>query len=100
MVIGLGLGFLAIYLVDLAVNRSKALWWPVIPGGILTVVGGLVEADEVGLLVDTSLVWPIVLIGIGAVLLLVQLGRRPDAPDGTARQTGPQGPLEGTHSGQ
>jgi hypothetical protein len=99
VVIGLGLGFLAIYLVDLAVNRSKALWWPVIPGGILTVIGGLAEADAVGLLVDTSLVWPIVLIGIGAVLVLVQLSRRPDAPDGTAGQSGPQAPLEGTQSG-
>ncbi|HEY6608203.1 MAG TPA: hypothetical protein VI277_03315 [Candidatus Limnocylindria bacterium] len=101
VVLGLGLGFLTIYVIDLAVNRSKALWWPLIPGGILTVIGGLVEADNVGLLVDTSLVWPIVLIGAGAVILLVQLGRRRDASQGTGSQgRAPDRAAQGTGSGQ
>jgi hypothetical protein len=39
-VLGLGLGFLGIAVVDRLVRGSApGFWWPVIPGGILTVVG-------------------------------------------------------------
>ena len=31
VVIGLGAGFLSIYLIDLLVRRTSALWWPIIP---------------------------------------------------------------------
>jgi len=42
--LGLGLGFLAIYGVDLIALRSpeRARWWPLIPGAILTVIAGAV----------------------------------------------------------
>ena len=39
-VIGLGVGFLAIYPIDLAVRgRQPGQWWPLIPGGIILFTG-------------------------------------------------------------
>ena len=72
VVLGLGLGFLAIYGVDLIAVRSRerARWWPLIPGGILTVIAGAGGAfgDEGGRAVQQG--WPVVLIVIGGWLLL------------------------------
>lgn len=79
VVIGLGLGFVAIYLIDRVVRGGDAHWWPLIPGGILTVIGVLVEADRQRWLEGMGWLAPVVLIAIGAALILVQLrgGRRP-----------------------
>jgi hypothetical protein len=71
VVFGLALGFLMITPLCYAVAHA-APWWPAIPGGILFVVGlalliggqALVALDVLGLL------WPVVLIVIGAMLLL------------------------------
>ena len=39
-VVGLGIGFLAIYPIDLAARgRQPGQWWPLIPGGIIVVTG-------------------------------------------------------------
>jgi hypothetical protein len=39
-VVGLGIGFLAIYPIDLAVRgRQPGQWWPLIPGGIILATG-------------------------------------------------------------
>ncbi|TMC02880.1 MAG: hypothetical protein E6J35_08105 [Chloroflexi bacterium] len=70
--LGLGLGFLAIYGVDLIALRSpeRARWWPLIPGAILTVIAGAGGAfgDEGGRALQQG--WPVVLIVIGGWLLL------------------------------
>ena len=72
VVLGLGLGFLAIYGVDLATRRSRerARWWPLIPGAILTVIAGAGGAfgDEGGRAIQQA--WPIIFIVVGGWLLL------------------------------
>ena len=72
VVLGLGLGFLAIYAVDLlrGGSRDRARWWPLIPGAILIVIaaGGGAFGDEGARAVERG--WPIILIAIGAWLLL------------------------------
>ena len=72
VVLGLGLGFLAIYGVDLATSRSpqRARWWPLIPGAILIAVAGVGGAfgDEGGRTIQQA--WPVILIVIGAWLLV------------------------------
>ena len=73
--VGLGLGFIAIYLIDLAYSGSTH-WWPLIPGGIL-VVTGLPQGErlfEVG--------WPLILVFIGLAILACASGLtgRRDAP--------------------
>ncbi len=42
IVLGLGLGFLLIFVIDRGLTHagpSEGAWWPLIPGGILTLVG-------------------------------------------------------------
>lgn len=80
IVLGLGLGFLSIWLIGQIVNVARGLWWPLVPGGILAVVGGalLVGGDAVRIL-DY---WGIVLVLIGIVVLwrAFTAGRRPGQP--------------------
>ena len=72
VVLGLGIGFLAIYGVEGATRRSpqRARWWPLIPGAILTIIAGAGGAfgDEGGRTIQQA--WPIILVVIGAWLLL------------------------------
>lgn len=84
VVIGLGLGFLSIYVIDLLVRGSAALWWPIIPGGILAAIGVLIETEQGGLLAGMQWVWPVLLIAVGAFVLLMQLRTRPEEPTATA----------------
>jgi hypothetical protein len=78
VLLGLGIGFLAIYAVDAMVRRSAALWWPVIPGGILATIGVLVGTGREGWLQNAGSWWPAILIVIGALILLSQ--RRSEHP--------------------
>src|SRR5512146_501896 len=52
IVLGLGLGFVSIWVIGQVVNVQRALWWPLVPGGILSVVGGalLVGGDAIRVL--------------------------------------------------
>lgn len=63
--VGVGVGFLLIYVID-AMYRGSTHWWPLIPGGILVVAGtsSLLDAD-VG-----RLLWPALLVLAGVVMLL------------------------------
>jgi hypothetical protein len=72
VLLGLGIGFLTIYAVDAIMRRSEALWWPVIPGGILATIGVLVGTGREGWLENAGSWWPAVLIVIGAMILLSQ----------------------------
>ncbi len=84
VVLGLGVGFLSIYVIDLLVRRTSALWWPIIPGGILTTIGVLIEADRIEILAQLERAWPLILVAVGVLVLLMQLRRRdePTAPGG------------------
>jgi hypothetical protein len=79
VLVGLGAGFLAIYLVDLFVRGNHALWWPIIPGGITLTIGLLLETGSGGTLAGAAPLWPIFLVVIGGALLLRQLATGPRA---------------------
>lgn len=86
VLVGLGAGFLSIYLIDAFVRRSRALWWPIIPGGITLTIGLMLEAGPGGTLVRFAPLWPIVLIVIGAALVLRQVTAGADHPSGPHRE--------------
>ena len=64
--LGLGLGFLAVFLVPLAYER-KSHWWPLIPASVLVLSAFDQTADIARLLFEN---WPIALV-VGGVLLIV-----------------------------
>lgn len=70
VLLGLGLGFLSIYVIDAAGRKAPRGWWPLIPGGVLTLIGLLQAAGGPGVLSSISRWWPVLLIAIGAYLLL------------------------------
>ncbi len=72
--IGLGLGFLAIFVVQLIMARSSH-WWPLVPGSILVLVGVAEGVPQAQTLIEKG--WPLVLVLIGLLILAV-----------TFRQTG------------
>jgi hypothetical protein len=76
VLIGLGLGFGLVFVLDAVMKHTPAPWWPLIPGGILTTIGLVIETGNEGLLADVGWLWPIALIAVGAVLLLTQMTRR------------------------
>ncbi len=67
IVLGLGLGFLSIWVIGAIAHVDRHHWWPVIPGGILTVVGAalLIGGQAVNLL-DY---WGVVIVAIGLIVL-------------------------------
>jgi len=71
VVLGLGLGFLSIFLLDRITRTGPAegYWWPLIPGGILILVG---TASMFPDLTDTilSFGWPLALIVLGVVVIV------------------------------
>ena len=83
-------GFIAIWVVSVLLRRAnrdwpsgaskdaaQALWWPLIPGGILALVSLVVLAEE-GFESDLLRWWPLLLIGAGSVVLISALSRRND----------------------
>jgi hypothetical protein len=69
--IGLGIGFLAIFVIDWLYTRNFR-WWPLIPGGII-VVGGIASANE-NLQTLISRGWPLILVVVGLVILAGAFG--------------------------
>jgi len=72
VVLGLGLGFLAIYAADFLTSGARApgRWWPLIPGALLTVIAGAESTfgAEGARVIEQG--WPILLIAAGAWLLM------------------------------
>jgi hypothetical protein len=67
VVLGLGLGFFGIAVTSALLDLKESHWWPLVPGSILSLIG-------LGLLVsvfDQPLVGPIVLVGVGLLLIAV-----------------------------
>ena len=75
VVLGLGAGFIAIFLVNVLV-QSPASWWPLIPGGILSVVGGTQLAEGAAAGETIARLWPVGLIVAGGIVLAATF-RRP-----------------------
>lgn len=68
MQLGIGLGFLLIYVLDSLVTRTAGGWWPLIPGGILTFVGLAQNTDYIEWFFRGG--WSLVLVAIGLVLVV------------------------------
>ncbi len=64
-VLGLGVGFLLIYVVSLLWER-RSRWWPLIPGALLTLAG----LPEFGWAEDLLDFWPVAIMAVGGVLLV------------------------------
>jgi hypothetical protein len=74
MMLALAGGFLGIWLIGILYRIPRNHWWPLIPGGILTLIG-LVQLSRTE--VEGALrLWPIFLIVIGALVLGRTLARR------------------------
>jgi hypothetical protein len=67
MVLGLGLGFLSIWVIGGLLRVDRHHWWPLIPGGILALIGGSVLADVQGIQVTEA--WPVILVAVGLLVL-------------------------------
>ena len=79
---GLASGFLGVWLVGTLLRMEETHIWPLIPGAILAVVGIVVLAGT-----ETAktfeVLWPVLLIGLGVVVLLAALrGRGSGSPGG------------------
>ena len=71
VLLGLGVGFIAIWVIPL-VYEGKSIWWPLIPGAVLIVVG-LAEGNEaLQRLVEDG--WPLILVLIGLLILAGAFG--------------------------
>jgi hypothetical protein len=71
--VGLGLGFIGIYAVDLLGKRSSRRW-PVIPGVVLVLYGVVKENASLQRLVENG--WPIIIVVAGLVMLLGGVRKR------------------------
>jgi hypothetical protein len=70
---GLGVGFIAIYVID-RLYRGSSPWWPLIPGGILLVRSLVSRNSGVHRYIEVG--WPLVLVIVGLLVLAGAFGRR------------------------
>lgn len=77
--IGLGIGFILIYLIDL-LYRRRSHWWPLIPGVVLILLGLRSWGKAWRFLVSDG--WPLILVIIGVLVLLGAVGRKRKLPQG------------------
>jgi hypothetical protein len=73
----LGWGLISLLSLAIPVGGSRqAMTWPLIPGGIIGLVGVAMLAGEVGLktLQIAGYAWPVILIAIGAYIILKRRG--------------------------
>jgi hypothetical protein len=92
--LGLGLGFLLIMPIQQFVTRQTAHWWPLIPGGILTLTGvGLLLGDAgLTMLSWVGRLWPLAVIGVGIALLYQVLRSQRNASASQPPVTSPSPP--------
>jgi hypothetical protein len=69
--LGLGVGFIAIFLID-TIYRGGSHWWPLIPGGVL-VIASLAQANQT-FQVLFARGWPLILVLVGLVILAGAFG--------------------------
>jgi len=71
VMVGLGVGFIAIYLIALLYERQSH-WWPLIPGAVLLINAFSTFQSLMDFLFDN---WPLALVVIGIIILLSTLRR-------------------------
>jgi hypothetical protein len=67
--LGLGLGFIAIFVLQLIVARQSH-WWPLVPGGLLILVGIAEGVPQAQVLIEKG--WPLILVLVGLLILAGQ----------------------------
>ena len=67
VVLGLGLGFVSIWAIGSLMRLTERHWWPLIPGGILSVVGSALLIG--GQAVDMLDYWGVILVVIGLIVI-------------------------------
>jgi hypothetical protein len=80
--LGLGAGFVSVWLVSGWLALKEHHWWPLVPGLILLAVGAGTAFDAAAL----PLALPVVLVAVGAALIVVaylRQGRRPTSGSST-----------------
>lgn len=95
VLLGLGLGFILVWLLGWAILREKHPW-PLIPGGILGALGALLLAGAWGLQALELLgrFWPAILVVIG-VIVLASAFRAPEKEKVPASEGAPPSPSGG-----
>jgi hypothetical protein len=74
MMLAIAGGFLGIWVIGSIYRLPQNHWWPLIPGGILTLIG-LVQLSRADVTASLRM-WPILLIIGGAFVLARAIGRR------------------------
>lgn len=83
IVLGLGFGFVAIWVISSLMSLKESHWWPLIPGGILLLVGGGLALDL--LTGDASrVVVPAAVVLIGLLVIIVGFTRTSRGQGGTS----------------
>ena len=67
IVLGLGLGFVAIWVIGALMQAAESHWWPIIPGGILSIVGAALLIG--GQAVDVLDYWGVAVVAVGLFIL-------------------------------
>ncbi len=75
--LGLGFGFLAIFLIALLYER-RTDWWPLIPGGVLILLG-VGHFDQMVRFIFRN--WPLALVIAGVLVMIGAFGRRSPRSD-------------------
>lgn len=77
VILGLGLGFLAITLVAPYFHEKRTLW-PLIPAGIMALIGVplLIGGQALNLVAWMGVLWPVILIAVGLMLLFAPRPQR------------------------
>ena len=68
---GIGLGFIAVFLIDL-INNGKSHWWPLIPGGIMIL--SAISRGAFGLRHIFHFTWPVIFIILGLWIIAKSTG--------------------------
>lgn len=68
VLLGLGLGFVGVWLVGTIMRIEETRIWPLVPGAILVVLGFVVLGGPEALTASEWL-WPLLLIGLGVVVI-------------------------------
>ena len=79
---GLGLGFISVWLIGTLMRIRGISVWPLVPGTILVVIGAVVlGGPEAAKTFETA--WPVLLIGLGIIVLIAALRGHGPGPVGS-----------------
>ncbi len=74
--IGGGLGFLLIYVLDVARSGLAARWWPIVPGALMVLIGAGTAAENQAWAQQVGTWSPLLLIALGLWIIIAR-GRQP-----------------------